>query len=141
MTIGARGRGLVNRRRNRQGATVELTPLIDIVFQLLIFFLLTATFKDFSSLDVELAEAKNQERSTEQKAVVVSIGNGGEIEIEGKIVDQRELEIRLCKEGDSGKDTLHIRADKDSRHENLVFTMDTAKRCGFKKLGILHTAG
>ena len=45
------------RRLRDRGAVVELTPLIDIVFQLLIFFLLTATFKDQSSLDVELARA------------------------------------------------------------------------------------
>ena len=52
-------RGIRHRRR-RAGAAIELTPLIDITFQLLIFFLLTATFQDDSSLDVELERAKNK---------------------------------------------------------------------------------
>ncbi len=117
---------------------VELTPLIDITFQLLIFFLLTATFQDQSSLDVELARAKNQEKTAEQKAVVISIDSDGRLEVNKKVVDERELELRLCKEAGQGKTALHIRADRESRHEALVFAMDTAKRCGFRQLGILH---
>lgn len=126
------------RLRRARGAMVELTPLIDITFQLLIFFLLTATFQDQSSLDVQLARAKNQEKTKEQKAVVVAIDPDGRIEVDKKIVDERELEMRLCKENNQGKTRVHIRADKDSRHESLVYAMDIAKRCGFRDLGILH---
>ena len=117
-----------------------MTPLIDVTFQLLIFFLLTATFRDFSSLDVELAEAKNKEKSQENKAVVVSIDTNGRIEIDQQVVDVRELELRLCKAKQEGKSTVHIRADKQSKHENLVGAMDMAKRCGFRNMGILHSS-
>jgi biopolymer transport protein ExbD len=137
VSLQANQRG-ARRLRRARGAMVELTPLIDVTFQLLIFFLLTATFQDQSSLDVELARAKNQEKTAEQKAVTVSIGSAGEFEVDHKLVDERELELRLCKEADLGKGTLHIRADKDSKHESLVFAMDLAKRCGFRHLGILH---
>ena len=133
-------RSLGPRRRRDSGAAVELTPLIDIVFQLLIFFLLTATFQDKSSLDVKLAEANNQEKSTDQGAVVVSISSDGRLEIDKTVVeDQAELELRLCKERKGGRETMHVRADRDSKHEALVKTMDLAKKCGFKKMGILHT--
>jgi len=117
---------------------IELTPLIDITFQLLIFFLLTATFQDQSSLDVELARAKNQEKTAEQKAVMVSIDSEGRIEVDKKLVDERELELRLCKEAELGKGSLHIRADKKSTHDSLVHVMDVAKRCGMRSMGILH---
>ncbi len=139
MSITRQSRGLAGRRRRALGTTVDLTPLIDVTFQLLIFFLLTATFKDFSSLDVELAEAKNQQKSKEQKAVVVSIDESGRIEVDAKVVDPRELEMRLCASYQEGKSTVHIRADKDSKHLKLVDTMDIAKRCGFENLGILHS--
>jgi biopolymer transport protein ExbD len=132
------GRGLQSRRRRGPGAVIEMTPLIDIVFQLLIFFLLTATFQDNSSLDVDLEHAKNQEKAREQKSVVVSISDDGRFEIEGKVVDERELEMRMCASAKAGRTTLHIRADKESRHSELVRTMDLAKTCGFAKLGILH---
>lgn len=127
------------RRRRRSEATIEMTPLIDITFQLLIFFLLTATFQDFSSLDVELAQAKNAEKREQKQSVLVSISEDGRVEIDRVIVDLRELELRLCKAQAEGSVAVNIRADKGSRHESLVGAMDVAKRCGFESLGILHS--
>ncbi len=127
------------RRRRQGGALVDLTPLIDVTFQLLIFFLLTATFRDFSSLNVDLAEAKNKQPSSEQSAVTLSIDAEGKMEIDGKIVDGRELEMRLCAEHEAGKVSLRIRADKNSRHQPLVDSMAAGKACGYTSLGILHT--
>ena len=63
-----------------------MTPLIDITFQLLIFFLLTATFQDFSSLDVELAQAKNAEKKQQKQSVLVSIDEEGQVEIDQVVV-------------------------------------------------------
>jgi biopolymer transport protein ExbD len=73
VSLQANQRG-ARRLRRARGGLIEMTPLIDIVFQLLIFFLLTATFQDQSSLDVELARAKNQEKTKEQQAVIVRLG-------------------------------------------------------------------
>ena len=127
------------RRRRRSEATIEMTPLIDITFQLLIFFLLTATFQDFSSLDVELAQAKNAEKREQKQSVLVSISEDGRVEIDRVLVDFRELELRLCNAREEGRVAVNIRADKSSRHESLVGAMDVAKRCGFEALGILHS--
>jgi len=139
VSIASREAGhLRHRRRRNQGAIVELTPLIDIVFQLLIFFLLTATFQESSSLDVDLARAKNQEKSKKAEAVVLSISAGGAFEVDQIVVDPGALESYLCDQARTGKSTLHIRADKQSRHEDLVMAMDLAKTCGFDSLGILH---
>ena len=139
MSIGSRDAGhLRHRRRRNQGTIVDLTPLIDIVFQLLIFFLLTATFQEDSSLDVDLARAKNQEKTQRAEAVVVSISQGGAFEVDQILVDPGALESYLCGQSRDGRKTLHIRADKDSRHEDLVQAMDLAKTCGFDSLGILH---
>lgn len=130
--------GGFGRRRKREGALVELTPLIDIVFQLLIFFLLTATFQDTSSLDVELASAKSRQVSPQKPALVMSIDSQGRFEIDGNTVDSAELELRLCKHSQQGQQSLNIRADKSSQHAALVMAMDLAKRCGMKSMGILH---
>ncbi len=130
--------GHLRHRRRNQGSLVDLTPLIDIVFQLLIFFLLTATFQESSSLDVDLARAKNQQKAQKQEAVVVSISSRGAFEVDKILVDPGALESYLCAQAKSGKTTLHIRADKASKHEDLVFAMDLAKACGFESLGILH---
>ncbi len=139
MSIASREAGhLRHRRRRNQSSIVDLTPLIDVVFQLLIFFLLTATFQESSSLDVDLARAKNQQKTAKAEAVVVSISARGAFEVDKILVDPGALESYLCAQASSGKTTLHIRADKDSKHEDLVHAMDLAKTCGFESLGILH---
>lgn len=128
-----RGRGIVD------GAAVDLTPLIDVTFQLLIFFLLTATFNKDASFKVKLPKASSNEPTQEAKAVVVEISEDGRFEIDQKIVDEAELQTRLCmaaKESDAS--TVNIKADQNTKHERVVQAMDVAKACGIEKLGILH---
>lgn len=140
MSFGDRASGLRERRRARgQGAAVELTPLIDIVFQLLIFFLLTATFQNNPSFKVNLPKADNQDIRQEPKAVVVTIGLDGKMEIDNKPVDDRELQMRLCKAADTDDATgVNIRADESAAHKHVVRVMDVARECGLERLGILH---
>jgi len=131
-------RGLRGRGRAVGGAVVDLTPLIDVTFQLLIFFLLTASFRNESAFKVQLPKAKAQDPSTEQSAVVVRIAEDGRVEVDGKIVDDSELELRLCAAQQEGEGaTLNIKADRESRHERLVQVMDVARTCGIRKMGIL----
>lgn len=139
MSIASREAGhLRHRRRRNQGVLLDLTPLLDVVFQLLMFFLLTATFQESSSLDVDLARAKNQEKAAKAEAVVLSINALGAFEVDQILVDPGALESYLCAQAQQGKTTLHIRADRASKHEELVYAMDLAKACGFESLGILH---
>ncbi|MEM6992506.1 MAG: biopolymer transporter ExbD [Myxococcota bacterium] len=140
MSLGDRTSGLRARRKARgQGAVVELTPLIDIVFQLLIFFLLTATFQNNPMFKVNLPKAENRDTSQEPKAVVVTVSDTGKMEVEGKPVDARELELRLCKAAESKETTtVNIRADEATAHRHVVRVMDVAKRCKLERLGILH---
>ncbi len=134
------GRAGLRHRRNRSAVAVELTPLIDITFQLLIFFLLTATFQQANpSFKVKLPKAKNQDVSTETKALVVNINASGEIQVDGKVVDPRELELRMCAAAQEGNTSgVNIKADESTPHKDVVRVMDTAKLCGMEKLGILH---
>lgn len=139
MSISARTSGLRARRRARGQAMVELTPLIDIVFQLLIFFLLTTTFQNNPSFKVKLPKANNSDVKQEPKSVVVSIGSDGKIEIDGQLIDDSELERRLCNAANSDSSTgVNIRADAKAEHQNVVKVMDKAKGCGLERLGILH---
>jgi biopolymer transport protein ExbD len=119
---------------------VDLTPLIDVTFQLLIFFLLTATFQQANpSFKVKLPKAKNQDVSQETKALVVTISAEGTYQVEGKAVDARELELRMCAAAQDGKTAgVNIKADEATSHRFVVEVMDVAKTCGLEKLGILH---
>ncbi len=133
------GVGLRPHRRGGRQAMIELTPLIDIVFQLLIFFLLTATFQNNPSFRVKLPKAKNQDVSQEPNVVVVSLSADGRYEVDGKQVDLRELEIRLCAAAQDPATTgVNIKADEATQHLHVVRVMDLAKTCGLERLGILH---
>lgn len=138
MSFRGRGGGLRVRRRS-ESAGVDLTPLIDIVFQLLIFFLLTATFQNNPAFNVKLPKAKNREVTQEPKAVVVTLAADGQFEVEGKPVDARELEIRLCAAAQADTSTgVSIKADRSTQHQYVVAVMDMAKSCGLERLAILH---
>ncbi|MCB9754040.1 MAG: biopolymer transporter ExbD [Myxococcales bacterium] len=134
---GARG-GMRRRRGGVANGTIDLTPLIDVTFQLLIFFLLTASFRNESAFKLQLPKAQSHEPVTEQKAVVIKISEDGRFEIDKKVVDMRELEMRLCNAQDEGAAaTVNIKADRNTKHENVVKAMDIARSCGIKKMGIL----
>lgn len=127
------------RRGKRGDVQIDLTPLIDVVFQLLIFFVLTATFQQNPSFRVKLPKAKNREVTSEPKAVVVEISPDGIIEIDKKRIDERELELRLCAAAQADASTaVNIKADQSTQHQYVVKVMDVAKGCGLERLGILH---
>jgi biopolymer transport protein ExbD len=139
VSLRQRSSGLRGSRRKGGQAVVELTPLIDIVFQLLIFFLLTATFQNNPSFKVKLPKAKNQDVSQEPKAVTVVIGQDGTFEVDGKVVDSRELEMRLCVAAQEDPTTgVNVKADAESQMQYAVQVMDLAKTCGMEKLGIVN---
>jgi len=128
------------RRRGKAAALqIDLTPLIDVVFQLLIFFVLTSTFQTNPSFRVKLPKAKNKDVTQDPKAVVISIGKDGRIEVDGKGVDERELQMRLCAAAQEDASTgVNIRADEATQHQFVIRVMDAARGCGLEKLGILH---
>ncbi len=127
------------RRGAARGVQIDLTPLIDVVFQLLIFFVLTATFQQNPSFRVKLPKAKNREVSAEPKAVVVEISPDGVIEVDKKRVDDKELELRLCAAAQADVSTaVNIRADESTQHQHVIKVMDAGKICGLERFGILH---
>lgn len=139
MSITDRAKGLRARRRSGGGVLIDLTPLIDVVFQLLIFFILTTTFENNPSFRVKLPKANNADVKQEPKAVVVTVTADGRIEVDGKVVDDAELEMRLCNAANSDDSTgVNIRADAATEHQHVVKVMDKAKSCGLERLGILH---
>ncbi|MGH1348311.1 MAG: ExbD/TolR family protein [Nannocystales bacterium] len=137
MSFRPRGLGARSHRRRRE-TLVDLTPLIDIVFQLLIFFLLTATFQETPSFKVKLPKAKNTDVNKEAKAVMVTLGSDGSYGIDGKVVDSAELELRLCAAAQGESTGVSIKADADTPHRYVVEVMGFAKSCGLEKLNILH---
>ncbi|GGE60673.1 biopolymer transporter ExbD [Streptosporangium jomthongense] len=128
-------------RQRSQEVGVDLTPLIDVVFLLLIFFMVSTTFTRESHLQVELPEASGEPASaTEIKQIDVVINAEGQYILNNKALvnNRRETLERGVSELAEGNHSLPfiITADARTPHEYVVRAMDVAGRLGFSKLSI-----
>ena len=111
-----------------------MTPLIDCVFLLLIFFMVTTVFKQPYTLQVELPEAVKANQ-VEEKKLVGTITSDGRMEINRSIVSSSELESVLLREKRAtGSLTLILRTDEQSRHKYMLEMLAVAKRAGIEKI-------
>lgn len=112
-------------------AQIGLSPLIDVIFLLLIFFVVTTSFRT-PELPIDLPEAAG-EASKDPSALVVSIDAAGNTSIEGKPVEIESLAARLA--GD-GRESIVVRADGAVPHRIVVAVLDTARRTGIASVGL-----
>ena len=125
--------GLTSRHK-----TPNLTPLIDIVFLLLVFFMLTAHFVKDQSLDINLPEANSASNLEDQGALEIVINNNGDILIDKKIIKSDELGVALQQslQSRSNKQVI-LRGDKSSKLDLTVKVMDAARKAGAESLDII----
>ena len=124
-------------RRRRDPIALDITPLIDCIFQLLIFFMLTASFVAVPNIRVELPRASGQVGAVEQRDVTVVITREGEVQLEAKTLEISELRKRLADLQRENPDArVLIQADNKAYHGRVVEVMDAAKAAGFTKLGV-----
>lgn len=134
------------KRRNRSNLILELTPLIDVVFLLLIFFMVATTFEDVSSgIKIELPESTIQEVS-EVKEIQVIIDADSEIHLSVKEVNGEKENIKVSieqlKEELAGKilnskeKNVIITADKNLDYGFIVKIMTLSKEAGATSLDI-----
>ena len=114
--------------------------MLDIVFILLIFFIVTASFVKESGIDIQRPSAVTTE-SKEQASIVVAINEVGEIWIDKRAIDVRSVRAnieRLRAENPQG--SVVIQADKNSKNGLLVKVMDAARQAGVENVSIATTA-
>lgn len=113
---------------------LNMTPLIDCVFLLLIFFMVTTVFKQPYSLQVLLPEAQ-QGVIVEEKKLVASITQDGRMEINRHLVTLDDLEQVLLREKEGTRSlTLVVRTDRETPHKYLLDLFEVAKRVGIEKI-------
>ena len=127
-----------NRPKSRsEEVFINLTPLIDVVFLLLIFFMVTTTFTSIRyGIRVNLPKTTTPEQKVEEN-VVISITKDNKIYLGKKWVREEELVPLLKREIKKKGNFVVINADKDVKHGKVVRVMDLAKKAGAVKLGIL----
>lgn len=126
--------------RNRRLDDVELniTPLIDVVFLLLIFFMVSTTFERESQINITLPEASEEVKEQEPLAIEVSVDARGEIYVnEQKLVNAQLLTIReaLRIAAELGEDPqVIISADENATHQTVIRVMDAARQLGLVRI-------
>ena len=116
--------------------TLNLTPLMDIMFLLVIFFAVSTTFKVFPGISVNLPGAESERIKEEEKSVTAILTEAGEIFIDGKPIEKSHLVDTLrVRQKESPVNMFILEADTRAQHGQVVALMDAAK-----KAGILHLA-
>lgn len=124
-------------RKSKSTAVLDITPMVDIIFQLLIFFLLTATYVKNPHLDINLPQASLNKSADNKKDIEIGVKDNGDIRYDNKNITMEQLEGILRSEyADDAAAIIVIRADKSSTHGRVVDVMDLAKHIGFEKLAI-----
>jgi len=121
------------RNRNKVSADFNMSSMTDIVFLLLIFFMLASTLVTVNAIDVLLPKAGGK---TENKGVIsVSITNTGEYYVDADKVDFNNLENVLIQKFSSKKEgTLVIRGDQASVYKDIMGVMDIANKNKIKMI-------
>ncbi len=127
-------------RKTPEEPRIEITPLIDVVFQLLIFFLLTTRFITERSVDVDLPTASAEVRSEDSVALILELTEQGETFHQGAPVDNRTVDALLRAQAAQSRSKLLLRADRRLALEVVVSLMDRARAVGVEELGIATLA-
>ena len=125
--------------RTKRDSELELniTPLIDVVFFLLIFFMVSTTFQRESEITIELPESSGEVAESEKKVIEISIDNQGNYFVNQRRI--KDTDIKTLKKaisitrGDIKEPKLIISADKMTPHQSVVRAMDAARQ-----LGLVH---
>lgn len=124
----------------RDEIELNMTPLIDVVFLLLIFFMVSTTFEKQARLKVVLPEASTQAVQNKDNPVVIGIDANGRFYINDRQLvnsQQDTLKIALTRTLGNNKDVpLVLRADAKTPHQFVVMAMDAAAQLGLTRLSI-----
>ncbi|NVO73690.1 ExbD/TolR family protein [Photobacterium damselae] len=122
--------------RNREDAQIDLTSMLDIVFIMLIFFIVTSSFVRESGVEVNRPQASHAV-SQKDAGIFIAITSANDIYIDKRIVDaervQASIEHMLVDQPDA---SLVIQADEHAYNGTVVKVMDAAKGAGVKNIAL-----
>ncbi len=129
------------RQFRREEPSVNLTPLIDVVFLLLIFFMVTTTFREESEIEINLPQASNAPMDPLPQAVEITIDRDGRFFVNQQAlintqVDTLKRALRKVIGEEGEKPPVIVSADAEAPHQAVVKAMDAARQVGLTRLSI-----
>jgi biopolymer transport protein ExbD len=127
------------RRRSSASATsaeIDLTPMLDVVFIMLIFFIVTASFVKEAGVDVIRPPAQTADPK-DKGNILIAITESGQIWIDRRAVDASSLQAHIERlHGENPQGSIVVQADKNSQNSLLVTVMDAARDAGVTQIAI-----
>jgi biopolymer transport protein ExbD len=116
---------------------INLTPMLDVVFIMLIFFIVTASFVREAGLDVNRPDAPITDIPTEDENILIVIRSNDEIYIDRRLIDDRALRANIERmHAENPQAMVVVQANKDSTNKKLVTVMDAARQAGVYNISI-----
>jgi biopolymer transport protein ExbD len=126
------------RPRNRDIFEINVIPLIDVMFMLVIFFVVSTTFEKYSKININLPKASEERPETELEKVDIAVDARGNVFVGGlALVNTQVMTIREALRDavhDLRDPTVVISADAEATHQSVVRVMDAARQIGLVKV-------
>jgi biopolymer transport protein ExbD len=124
------------RRRTRPSVAIDIAPLVDVVFLLVIFFAVSTTFLESAGLELELPSSTSTAQREVEDLTVVLAADGG-LSLEGEEIDREQLTERLTDLlADAERKVVVLRADTNTTHGEVVKIMDLIRASGAEALTV-----
>jgi len=128
--------GIMKKSGQEGAGEIDLTPMLDVVFILLIFFIVTSVFVTEAGIEVSKPEASTVE-DTSGDLILIAVGAGGDIWIDGDQIDPRfirsRFELRLA---DAPNSAVIIQADQNSNNEQVMLILAAAREANIEDVSI-----
>ena len=126
----------MKQRDQEEAGEIDLTPMLDVVFILLIFFIVTSVFVTEAGIDVSKPEASTA-GDTSGDLILIAVGPGGDIWIDGDQIDPRfirsRFELRLA---DAPNSAVIIQADQNANNEQVMLILEAAREANIEDVRI-----
>ena len=130
-------RRLVDRNPPAEEEEIDLTPMLDVVFIMLIFFIVTATFVKENGLDVNSPDKNNTPQDADKKSIVVQISSRDRITLRGRDIDFRAVRANIERlHAENPEAPVVVQPHPESTTNTMIQVMDSARQAGVYNVSI-----
>jgi biopolymer transport protein ExbD len=122
---------------------INLTPMVDVVFNLLVFFMLATTFAERERLlDLELPLASSGERDAGPRELVINVSREGNVVVDGRVLEREQLAQVLADNARrDGRTMVTIRGDRRGYYNGVMDVLDQCMRAGLQDVSLAALDG
>ena len=129
-------RNAINAAVKDDESEINLTPMLDVVFIMLIFFIVTANFIKEPGLEINRPDSDTAE-TQENAAILIAVGSNGEVWMDGRRIDVRQVKANVVKMlADNPKGSVVIQADEQAVADTIIKVMDGAREAGVNAISL-----